>query len=67
MHGIFDDKDVAYDLCRLLAEKKGLTLQAEADTDYQSFKESQYDLLAEGIKKRMDMDAVYAMLQDAAI
>lgn len=67
VHGIFDDKDVAYDLCRLLAEKKGLTLQAEADTDYQSFKESQYDLLAEGIRKSMDMDAVYAMLQDAAI
>ena len=49
------------------AEKKGLTLQAEADTDYQSFKESQYDLLAEGIRKSMDMDAVYAILQDAAI
>ena len=67
VHGIFDDKDVAYDLCRLLAEKKGLSLQAEADMDYQSFKESQYDLLAEGIRKSMDMDAVYAMLQDAAI
>lgn len=67
VHGIFDDKDVAYDLCRLLAKRKGLTLQAETDTDYQSFKESQYDLLAEGIRKSMDMDAVYAMLQDAAI
>ena len=28
----FDDKDVAYDLCRLWQRKKGLTLQAEAVT-----------------------------------
>ena len=67
VHGIFDQGDVAYRIAKALADQKGVTLKAPEEADYQAFKESQYDLLAAEMRKYMDMDAVYAMLREAAI
>ena len=67
VHGIFDGGDVAYRISKALADRKGVLLETPGEGDYQSFKESQYDLLAQEMRKHMDMKAVYAMLRDAAI
>ena len=67
VHGIFDEGTLAYDLCQCLAKRKGVSLKNPDETDYQSFKEKQYDLLADGIRKHMDMNRIYEMLQEAAI
>ena len=67
VHGIFDHGDIAFTLAKALADKKGVILKKPQESDYQAYKESQYDLLAEEMRKHMDMDAVYAMLRDAAI
>ena len=67
VHGIFDQGDLAYRVAKALAEKKGVTLKAMDESDLKAFKESQYDALADEMRKYMDMDAVYAMLREAAI
>ena len=33
--------------------------------NYQQYKESQYDLLADTLRKYLDMEAVYGILQEA--
>ena len=67
VHGIFDQGDVAYRIAKALADRKGVTLKAPEESDYQAYKESQYDLLAAEMRKHMDMEAVYGMLREAAI
>ena len=67
VHGIFDEGTLAYDLCQCLAKRKGVCLENPDEKDYQRFKEKQYDLLADGIRKHMDMKRIYEMLQEAAI
>lgn len=67
VHGLFDQGDVAYRLAKALAEAKGAELKAPEEADYVAYKESQYDLLASEMRKHMDMEAVYAMLREAAI
>ena len=67
VHGIFDQGDVAYRLAKALADAKGVTLKAPEESDYKAYKERQYDLLAQEMRKHLDMGAVYAMLRDAAI
>ncbi len=46
-----------------LAEEKGVTLEADMNFDYQSFKESQYDKLAQAVRDNLDMDYIYGLLK----
>ena len=46
-----------------LLEKKGLSADAVHAFDMNAYKEQQYDLLADGIRRNMDMDAVYRILE----
>ena len=66
VHGIFDEGTVAQTLLHSLAEKKGIVLDTSALMNYEQFKQMQYDKLADGLRKSMDMEAVYAMLREAA-
>ncbi len=67
VHGIFDKGDIAYCICKTLADKKGVELKGFDEQDYKNYKESQYDLLADAMREHMDMEAVYAMLSEAHI
>ncbi len=64
IHGFFDQGDIALSFFRALAERKGLALEADWEnrTDYKAFKESQYDLLADSLRKSLDMKAIYDIL-----
>ena len=64
IHGFFDQGDIALSFFRVLAERKGLALEADWEnrTDYKAFKESQYDLLADSLRKSLDMKAIYDIL-----
>ena len=66
VHGIFDEGEIAKTVVGILAEKKGVLLDTSTMMDYSQFKEQQYDKLADGLRKSMDMEAVYAMLSEAA-
>ncbi|MCR5208768.1 MAG: cobyric acid synthase [Lachnospiraceae bacterium] len=66
VHGLFDDGSVAEDIVKLLAKKKGIGFEPES-FDYAAIKEHNYDLLAEMIRKNLDMEKVYAMLRESAV
>lgn len=65
VHGIFDRADIANAIVSALAGRKGVSLDADPLMDYRSFKETQYDKLAEILREHLDMEAIYEMLRDA--
>ena len=65
VHGIFDKGDIATEVVRDLAEKKGILAEDGAFEDYQSFKEKQYDKLADTLRKYLHMEEIYGILREA--
>ena len=64
VHGIFDHADAAGRIARALAAKKGIDPSGISGTDYREYKESQYDILADTLKKYLDMDAIDRIIQN---
>lgn len=62
VHGIFDSFSVASTLVGILAEHKGVEMEELKDFDIQKYKESQYDILAECVRKSVDMNEIYNIL-----
>ena len=56
---------IANTMIQRLAQKKGITIEDKTFEDYQSFKEKQYDKLADTLRLYMNMEEVYGMLQEA--
>lgn len=67
VHGLFDQAQIARETVQALAKKKGVSLQDGQMEDYQSFKEKQYDKLADTLRLYLNMEEVYGMLRDAGI
>ncbi len=70
IHGFFDCENIALDLVKKLALKKGiedLSVFKNSAEDYKKFKESQYDILADSVRKNLDMQSVYKMLKVARV
>ncbi|MCQ4636370.1 cobyric acid synthase [Anaerovorax odorimutans] len=64
VHGIFDCGDVAGTIVSSLLRAKGISGEQVAGVDMAAYKERQYDLLAEGIRKNMDMDMIYRIIEE---
>lgn len=64
VHGIFDKEGVAKGLIEALAKKKGVALEHLEAFDYGKYKESQYDLLADTLRKYLDMEQIYKILEE---
>ena len=64
LHGIFDQEEVAVRVVRALARAKGITEEMGTEMDFASFKETQYDLLAEGLRAHLDMKRIYGILEE---
>ena len=62
IHGIFDEGDLSEKLMDILLKDKGLDEETSRTMTFADYKEQQYDLLAEGLRKNIDMDKVYEML-----
>jgi len=67
VHGIFDRKEIAEAVIKTLADKKGVAAGDETLLDYASFKEKEYDKMADILRKHLDMDKIYGMLKEAQI
>lgn len=67
VHGIFDRSEIASEIISSLAAKKGLSMESAAVMDYDAFKETQYDKLAEILREYLDMEAIYGMLREARL
>jgi adenosylcobyric acid synthase len=64
IHGIFDSEDVAKTLVSSLYKLKGLDESALSGLNVHTYKEQQYDLLAKGIRKNIDMKQLYQILDE---
>lgn len=62
VHGIFDSTEIVSGIVEALAEKKGVLGQLGKAVDYEQFKESQYDLLAAGLREHLDLEAIYRIM-----
>ena len=63
VHGIFDSEEVSRSVIEALAAAKGITLQNLKSVDYQAYKESQYDILADTLRQHLDMEQIYRILE----
>lgn len=66
VHGIFDKGNIAETIVQALAQKKGITLEHTLEMDYESFKEQQYDRLADALREHLDMERIYRILEKGA-
>ena len=64
LHGLFDRVEVGQALVEALLKAKGLDGSAVRAVDMAAYKERQYDLLAEGIRRSLDMDLVYRIIEE---
>ena len=64
VHSCFDKEGVAKAVVTAIAKHKGLDASAISGVDYQEFKETQYDILADTLRKYMDMDKIYKIMEE---
>ena len=63
LHGLFDNLEFTGAILTQLAEKKGISLTATAKS-MEEYKEGQYDKLADLMRRSLDMDAVYKIMEE---
>ena len=63
IHGIFDKEEVSKAIVESLCIHKGIDYSSISTVDIEKYKEEQYDKLAEGIRKSLDMKAIYEILE----
>lgn len=66
VHGIFDTGNVAEQICRTLAAKKGVVLPENSGESFRQRREKEYDRLADLVRESLDMERIYGMLREAA-
>ena len=67
LHGLFDTGSLTQKLAEYLCAKKGITGEQAAPVSHREYQERQLDLLAEGLRQALDMDAVHAILEGGAV
>ncbi len=63
LHGFFDTAACREAVLAALCEKKGVSLVPEA-FDLKAYQEEQYDLLARGLRKNLDLKLIYRILEE---
>ena len=66
LHGLFDSGELTEKLAALLCRRKGLSPETTAPLTMQAYREQQFDLLADGVRRALDMSAIYAAMGLAA-
>ena len=62
LHGLFDSGERTEKLAALLCRRKGLAPETAAPLTMQAYREQQFDLLADGVRRALDMSAIYAAM-----
>lgn len=63
IHGIFDSAQVSERLVRQLFSAKGIEYRG-GTADRQAYKEAQFDLLAEGVRRSIDTGLLYRIIEE---
>ena len=65
VHGLFDEGMIANAMVQALAEKKGIEMENGEFEDYRTFKDKQYDKLADTLRMYLNMEEIYGILGEA--
>ncbi len=65
IHGIFDEPEVSAAVIKTLYERNGLRFDGTG-IDRRAYKEKQYDILADEIRKALDMELIYKITNGGA-
>lgn len=63
LHGFFDAAPCRRGVLEALCRRKGVRLD-QADFDWKTYKEKQYDLLADGVRENLDLAQIYRILEE---
>ncbi|MBR5926744.1 MAG: cobyric acid synthase CobQ, partial [Firmicutes bacterium] len=63
IHGIFDAEGITDEIIRTLCEKKGADYSEIKSFNLKDNKEKQYDLLAETLRRSIDMKLIYEVMR----
>lgn len=64
LHGLLDSGEVTERLAAWLCERKGISAADAPAGDRRAYRERQYDLLADGVRATLDMNAIYRMMEE---
>ena len=65
LHGFFDAPGVAWQMGEILARRKGMSLRKPLiEPGTLAYKSQQYDMLADTLRKYMDIEAIYRILEE---
>ena len=62
LHGLFDSGELTQALVKLLCARKGISPRETRPTSMAEYRQAQFDLLADGVRKALDMGAVYRVM-----
>lgn len=66
IHGIFDSAEVSECIVKVLFERKGIEYSG-GKTDRKTYKEMQFDILADGVRNSLDMKLIYNIIDKGLI
>ena len=64
LHGLFDEQGVAEALLQALMAARGIVTDGVQAQDMATYRQRQYDLLADGLRQSLNMDLVYSILEE---
>lgn len=62
LHGFFDSEQLRRQWFKILCGIRGIDAGKISSFDYKAYKESQFDILADGIRNNLDMSLIYQIL-----
>lgn len=63
VHGVFDGEGIAATIIEALLAQKGLKMDDIKTINFADYKKQQYDILADGVRKNLDMDKIREILE----
>jgi adenosylcobyric acid synthase len=63
VHGVFDGDGIAMKIVEALLAKKGLAMDDVKTINFDEYKRQQYDLLADSVRRELDMGRIYEILE----
>ena len=62
LHGLFDTGELTEKLVQLLCSRKDISPASAPLLSMQEYRQQQFDLLADGVRRALDMNALYAAM-----
>ena len=62
VHGMFDSDDMRAMLKKMMYERKGISAEEKAEIGFKEYKIMQYNIMAENVRKNMDMEKIYNIM-----